>query len=183
MGVRRAGGKIRPGLSQRGQVAMVDAPSPPLLPGKLLWIAVLGVVARLAESALGRIGPCGDTHIALPASGPTSCPSHPHRRSLCWVLTPLRTSADEECVRVSEDSRSPPRVSDLASTQPSSGNAHSGSRATDGARGQRLAGGPPALPHQRLGPRHFRRICMDCSAANRPPGKHPCPCTPISPTC
>lgn len=128
---------------------------------------------QAGRKCIGQNWSCGDTHVALPTSGPSSCPSHSHQRSLRWVLTPLRASADEECVRVSEDSRSPPRVSDLASTQPPSGNAHSGSRAADGARGQRLAGGPPALPHQRIGPRYFRRICMDCSAANRPPGKQP----------
>lgn len=135
---------------------------------------------QASSKCIGQNWPRGDTHMALPTSGPTSCPSHSHG-SLHWVLTPLLASADEECIRVSEDSRSTTCVSDLASAQPPSGNAHSGSRATDGARGQRLAGGLPALPHQRIGPRRFRRICMDCSAANRPPGKHPpSPPSPLS---
>lgn len=134
---------------------------------------------QAGRNCIGQNWPRGDTHMALPTSCPTSCPSHSHG-NLHWLLTPLLASADEECVRVSEDSRSPPCVSDLASAQPPSGDAHSGSRAPDGARGQRLTAGPPALPHQRIGPRYFRRICMDCSAANRPPGKHPIAAEPGS---
>lgn len=140
-------------------------------PGKRLWMMVLGVVAGQAETALGRTRPEVTPTWPCPPPAPPPVP-HTPTGAFTRVLTPLLASADEECIRVSEDSWSPPCVSDLASAQPPSGNAHGGSRATDGARGQRLAGGPPALPHQRIGPRRFRRICMDCSAANRPPGMH-----------
>lgn len=140
-------------------------------PRKRLWMMVLGVVAGQAKTALGRTGPEVTPTWPCPPPAPPPVP-HTPTGAFTRVLTPLLASADEECIRVSEDSWSPPCVSDLASAQPPSGNAHGGSRATDGARGQRLAGGPPALPHQRIGPRRFRRICMDCSAANRPPGMH-----------
>lgn len=135
---------------------------------------VLGMVARQAEMAVGRAGPWATPTWPCPSPAPPPVPHTPTEgRGLPWLLTPLLASADEECIRLFENSRSSPGVSDLASTQPPSGNAHGGSRAADGARGQRLTGAPPALPHQCIGPRRVRRVCMDCSAPNLPPGKHP----------
>lgn len=135
---------------------------------------VLGMVARQAETAVGRAGPWATPTWPCPSPAPPPAPHTPTEgRGLPWLLTPLLASADEECIRLSENSRSSLGVSDLDSTQPLSGNAHGGSRAADGACGQRLTGAPPALPHQCIGPRRVRRVCMDCSVPNLPPGKHP----------